>query len=371
MSIRAFKTGGIMDESQGVTLERAEHGWADVAIRLAFVALVVYWSFLLLRPFIAILIWAAILSVALYPIYLWLKRVLGDRTTVASFLLTVFVLVAILGPISAIGAALVKNLSSIAVGISEGTVTVPPPPPYVAEWPLVGGKLSAFWQTASAELEQTLASIEPQLKETARKLLGVAGNIGIGVLQFTVAIIIAGFTYSRAAGIQEFLKNLAARAAPRMGEGFVDLAGRTVRSVARGVVGISLIQSILFGIGALVADIPLAGLWTFVALILSIIQVGPGLVILPIIIFAWSSMDTVSAAILTAYMVPVMLLDNVLKPIVMGRGLPVPMLVIFIGVIGGTMVHGLIGLFVGPIVLSLGYELGRAWILMGRASSES
>ncbi len=360
-----------MDENQGVTLERAEHGWADVAIRLALVALVVYWSFLLLRPFIAILIWAAILSVALYPIYLWLKHVLGGRSTVASFLLTVLVLVVILGPISAIGAALVRNLSSIAVGISEGTVTVPPPPPYVAEWPLVGGKLSAFWQTASAELEQTLASIEPQLKETARKLLGVAGNIGIGVLQFTVAIIIAGFTYSRAAGIQEFLKNLAARAAPRMGEGFVDLAGRTVRSVARGVVGISLIQSILFGIGALVADIPLAGLWTFVALILSIIQVGPGLVILPIIIFAWSSMDTVSAAILTAYMVPVMLLDNVLKPIVMGRGLPVPMLVIFIGVIGGTMVHGLIGLFVGPIVLSLGYELGRAWILMGRASSES
>jgi predicted PurR-regulated permease PerM len=403
-SIRAFKTGEIMDENQGLTLERAEHGWADVAIRLALVALVVYWSFLLLRPFIAILIWAAILSVALYPIYLWLKRVLGGRSTVASFLLTVLVLVVILGPISAIGAALARNLSSIAVGISEGTVTVPPPPPYVAEWPLVGGKLSAFWQTASisegtvtvpppppyvaewplvggklsafwqtasAELEQTLASIEPQLKETARKLLGVAGNIGIGVLQFTVAIIIAGFTYSRAAGIQEFLKNLAARAAPRMGEGFVDLAGRTVRSVARGVVGISLIQSILFGIGALVADIPLAGLWTFVALILSIIQVGPGLVILPIIIFAWSSMDTVSAAILTAYMVPVMLLDNVLKPIVMGRGLPVPMLVIFIGVIGGTMVHGLIGLFVGPIVLSLGYELGRAWILMGRASSES
>ena len=139
---------------------------------------------------------------------------------------------------------------------------------------------------------------------------------------------------------------------------------RTVQSIQR-------IQSILFGIGALVADIPLAGLWTFVALILSIIQVGPGLVILPIIIFAWNSMDTVSAAILTAYMVPVMLLDNVLKPIVMGRGLPVPMLVIFIGVIGGTMVHGLIGLFVGPIVLSLGYELGRAWILMGRASSES
>ena len=160
------------------------------------------------------------------------------------------------------------------------------------------------------------------------------------------------------------------RAAPRMGEGFVDLAQGTVRSVARGVVGISLIQAILFGIGAIVADIPLAGLWTFVAFILAIVQIGPGLVIIPVIIFAWSSMDTLSAAILTAYMLPVMLLDNVLKPIIMGRGLPVPMLVIFIGVIGGTMAHGLIGLFVGPIVLAIGYELGRAWVTMGSASSK-
>ena len=360
-----------MEETQSPASGRAESGWADVAIRLALVALIVYWSFLLLRPFIAILIWAAILSVALYPFYSWLKRVLGGRSTVASFLLTALALVVILGPISTLGAALVENLSSIAVGISEGTVTVPPPPPSVADWPLIGEELSAFWQTASRELGETLASIEPQLKEAALKLLGLVGSIGLGVLQFTVAIFIAGFTYSRAAGIQDSLKIFAARAAPRMGADFVDLASGTVRSVARGVVGISLFQAILFGIGALVAGIPLAGLWTFFALILAIVQIGPGLVIVPVIIYAWSTMDSVGAAILTAYLVPVMLLDNVLKPIVMGRGLPVPMLVIFIGVIGGTMAHGLIGLFVGPIVLSFGYELGRAWIQLGRATPEA
>ena len=360
-----------MDENQGAASGRAKSDWADFAIRLALMALVVYWSFLLLRPFIAILIWAAILAVALYPIYIWAKRVLGGRSTLASFVLTLLVLVIILGPIGLLGAAFVENLSSIAARISEGTVTVPPPPPYVADWPIIGNKLFSFWQAASVGLGRTLASIKPQLEEAALKLLGLVGNIGLGVLQFTVAIIIAGFTYSRAAAIQDSLKIFAARAAPQMGEDFVDLAGGTVRGVARGVVGISLIQAILFGIGALVAGIPLTGLWTFVALILAIVQIGPGLVIIPVIIFAWNSMETVSAAILTAYMVPVMLLDNVLKPIVMGRGLPVPMLVIFIGVIGGTMVHGLIGLFVGPIVLSLGYELGRAWIAMGRVSSES
>lgn len=354
-----------MDENQSATLKRSERGWADIAIRLALVALVVYWSFLLLRPFIAVLIWAAIISVALYPIYLWLKRVLGGHATPASLLLTALALVFILGPVSTIVVELVDNLKSIATGISEGTVKVRPPPPYIAEWPMIGGKLSSLWQAGSVELGQALTTIEPQLKEAALKLLGLLGSIGLGVLQFTLAIIIAGFTYSRAAGIQKSLKIFAMRAAPSAGESFVDLAGGTVRSLAQGVVGISLIQSILFGIGALVAGIPLAGLWTFVALVLAIVQIGPSLVILPVIIFAWSSMETVSAVILTAYMVPVMLLDNVLKPIVMGRGLPVPMLVIFIGVIGGTMAHGPIGLFVGPIILSLGCELGRAWIAMG------
>lgn len=128
-----------MDQDKSPALGHFANGWTDTAIRLALVALIVYWSFLLLRPFIAVLIWAAILSVALYPAHLWLKRVLGGRPTIASFLLTVLLLVVILGPVSIIGVELVENLSGIAAGISAGTLTVPPPPPYVAEWPLVGG----------------------------------------------------------------------------------------------------------------------------------------------------------------------------------------------------------------------------------------
>ena len=211
-----------MDQDQDVPSERAANGWADLGIRFALVALIVYWSFILLRPFIAILIWAAILSVALYPIYQWLKRILGGRSTLASFLLTALALVVLLWPASTIGAALVENLSSIAAGISKGTITVPPPPPYVAEWPLIGAKLSDFWQAASVELAKTLASIGPHLKGMAGGLLGALGNIGLGGLQFLVAIIIAGFTYSRAAGLQESLKKFAARAAPQVGEGFVE-----------------------------------------------------------------------------------------------------------------------------------------------------
>ena len=150
-----------MDQDKNSALGHAANGWTDTAIRFALVALIVYWSFLRLRPFIAILIWAAILSVAMYPIFLWLKHVLGGRTTLASFLLTALALVVLLGPVSTLGAALVNNLSGIATGISEGTITVPPPPPYVAEWPFIGSKLSAFWQAASVGLAQTLALCDP------------------------------------------------------------------------------------------------------------------------------------------------------------------------------------------------------------------
>lgn len=358
-----------MTDGQSVPAGSAQQRWADVAIRLVLVAVVAAWSVLLLLPFVTILVWAAILAVAMLPIHGWLAGRLGGRNSLASALLTIISLALILGPASALGTALVGNLTGIAGGVLDGTIRVPPPPPAVAEWPLIGGRVSELWQDASLELAETLASLEPQLRQAAGTLLRILGSIGVGLLQFTVAIIIAGFTYSRAPAIQSALKTFAARAAPGHGEGFVDLAGGTVRSVARGVVGISLVQAILFGVGALVAQIPFAGVWTFAVLIFGLVQIGPAIVILPIIVFGWIAMDTLSAVLLTAYMLPVMLLDNVLKPIVMGRGLPVPVLVIFIGVVGGTLAHGLIGVFVGPIVLALGYQLGRAWIEMGRAQA--
>lgn len=336
--------------------------WADIAVRFALVALLAFWSLLLLRPFVGILVWAAIISVAMYPVYLWLRRVLGDRSTLASALISLLLLGIIVGPVSAIGAALVANVADVSARIAENGFTLPPPPASVADWPLIGETLSAFWLTASAGLTEALKPILPQLQDAALKLLGFAGSIGLATLEFVAAIILSGFIYSRAEGIDDILNAFARRVTPQMGEGFVDLASGTVRSVARGVIGIAIIQATLFGIGTLVAGIPLAGLWAFLALILAIIQIGLGPVMIPILIYAWFTMEPLSAGLLTAYLVPISLIDNLLKPILMGRGLPVPMLVILIGVIGGTLAHGITGLFIGPIVLSLGYEVARAWI---------
>ena len=336
--------------------------WADITVRLTLVALLILWSLALLRPFAGILVWTAIISVAMHPSYLWAKRLLSDRAALAAFLISLLLLGIIVGPVSAIGTSLVASLSELSKQIIENGFTVPPPPASITEWPVVGESLFNFWATASASLKESLQPFTPQLQDGALKALGFVGNIGLATLEFVAAIILAGFIYSRADTIQHFLNAFAQRVTPEMGEGFVDLAGETVRSVARGVIGIAVIQSMLFGIGVLVAGIPLAGLWTFVALLFAIIQIGVGPAIIPVLIYAWFTMEPLSAGLLTAYLVPISLLDNFLKPILMGRGLPVPILVVLIGVIGGTIAQGLIGLFVGPIVLSLGYEVARAWI---------
>jgi predicted PurR-regulated permease PerM len=154
----------------------------------------------------------------------------------------------------------------------------------------------------------------------------------------------------------------ARRVASDRGEEFVQLAGTTIRVVARGVIGISALQAVLAGLGVLAAGIPGASLITSAVLILGIIQVGPAVVLLPLIVWSWFSMETMFALLFSAYMIPVSLLDNILRPLLMGRGLRTPILVILIGVIGGTLSQGITGLFLGPIILAVIWELLVAWV---------
>lgn len=339
----------------------------DIAIRLAFVGLMAYWSLILIGPFIVIGLWGIILAVALYPTFLWLRKRLGGHGRLAASVLTISLLVIVFGPASLLATALIDNLQELADGISEGTLRVPPPAAAVRGWPIIGENLFQFWSLASTNLAEALEHAEPHLRPTARVLLAAAASAGIGVLQLIASVIIAGFLFvpaeRLAAGIRAFVKRIIAE----QGDRFVDLAGSTIRNVARGIIGVSLLQSLLIGLGLLAAGVPAAGLVTMGALILGILQIGPGILTLPTIIWAWLTLDAGYALLFTAYMAPVTVLDNFLKPIVLAHGLATPMLIIFIGVLGGTLAHGLIGLFVGPIVLAVGYELLLLWVA-GRSS---
>jgi predicted PurR-regulated permease PerM len=351
-----------MARKQKDPFENTTSSFIEVAIRLGALALLLYWSLVLISPFISIVIWSAVLSVALYPVFEWIALRLGGRRRLAAVLVTILSLLVIIGPATWLALGLVDSLRLIADRLDLANLTIPRPTDSVKEWPLVGEPIFQFWDLASTNLRAALGQIMPQLKPLGSSLLRIGADTGLGILMFLVSIIVAGFIFSPAPAIVEAVKKFALRLNPARGEEFVDQAGATIRAVSRGVIGISVLQALLAGIGLMVAGIPQASLIAFAVLVLGIIQIGPSIVIIPVIIWSWTFMDTKSALLFTTYMVPVNLLDNLLRPIVMGRGLKTPMLVILIGVIGGTLAYGITGLFLGPIVLAVIWELFVSWI---------
>jgi len=258
-----------------------------------------------------------------------------------------------------IGAAQ-KSAGSKPARLGDGTLTFPPPSDAIKAWPLIGEKIYESWLLASTNLWALVIEAAPHLKPLGSSLLNAAGSIGINLLKFIVAVVISGFLFIPGPSLIHSIKNVLSRVAAR-GEEFVDLAGATIRNVSRGIIGIAILQALLAGVGLLFAGVPAAGLFSFLVLVLGIIQIGPSVILLPLIVWSWFAMDTAMAVLFTLYMVPVNLLDNILRPLV-AKGLSTPMPVILLGVLGGTLVHGMIGLFVGPIVLSIGWQLLVVWI---------
>src|SRR5271169_6769784 len=342
--------------------EETTSSFIEVAIRLGALALLLYWSLILIQPFISIAIWSAVLTVALYPLFEWTSRQLGGRRRLAAALITLLSLLIIIGPATWLALGLVDSLRMISERLDLANLTIPPPSTAVKDWPLIGEPIYQFWDLASTNLSAALARIMPQLKPLGSSLLRIGANTGLGIIMFLASVVVAGFLFSPAPIIAEAIKKFSLRLNPTRGEEFVEQAGATIRAVSRGVIGISVLQALLAGIGLMVAGIPQASLITFGVLVFGIIQIGPSIILIPVIIWAWTIMGTLPAFLFTAYMVPVNFLDNLLRPIVMGRGLKTPIVVILIGVIGGTLAYGVTGLFLGPIVLAVIWELFGSWI---------
>jgi predicted PurR-regulated permease PerM len=334
----------------------------DWAIKIGCLALLVYWSLLLIQPFLTIIVWSIILSVALYPIFSWVVSRLRLHRAVAAALITILSFAIVLGPATWLGVSLIASVGFIVDQLNTGALSIPPPPDSIKTWPLIGDGVFDFWDLASTNIRAAFAELGPQLKPLGSSLLSVAGSAGINTLQFLAAVAISGFLFVPGPALVDSFKTVSDRIATKRGAEFVDLAGATIRNLARGVIGISLLQALLAGLGLIVAGVPGAGLFSFLALVLGIVQIGASIVIVPLIVWSWLTMPTHAALLFTVYMVPVSFLDNILRPIVLAHGLKTPMLVILMGVIGGLLVHGMIGLFVGPIVLAIAWELVRAWM---------
>jgi predicted PurR-regulated permease PerM len=315
----------------------------------------------LIEPFLTIGIWSIILAVVLYPFFAWMVKTLHLPGAVAALLLTALGLAVLLGPAAVLGVSLVDTVGKIAVAIRDGAVTVPAPPDAVKDWPLVGDTIYDTWSLASTNLGAALTQIVPALKPYSSTLLGFAGSTSIGMVKFVTAVVISGFLLVPAPALVGSARSIFLRISAVRGNQFVDLIGATIRNLARGLIGLSLLQALLAGIGFLIAGVPAAGFFSFLILVLGIVQIDAAIVAIPLMVWAWLKLSTTAALIFTIYMIPVSLLNNFLRPFVMAHGLKTPMIVIFVGVLGGILANGVIGLFIGPVVLAIAWEVIKAW----------
>ena len=334
----------------------------DIAIRLLILGVLAYWSIKLIAPFVILVVWAAILTTAIYPVFVWLRDRLGGRSALASILITTLGLALILGPAAGLIASSAGTVEEFSRNMAAGSFALPPPDPAVQDWPLIGNKVFELWTDVHDNLADVVGRNKDVVISTGKTMLGIAAGLGFDIIMFAASIVIAGFLYSRGHALADGCRRFGQRIGGQRASGFVDLAGVTVRNVSRGVIGVSLLQALLAGVGMMVAGVPAAGILALGVLILAIVQIGPAILLLPVTAWVWFELDTLTAVLFSAYIVPVLLFDNVLKPIVMARGLKTPMLVILLGVIGCTLAHGLTGLFLGPVVLAVAYELLIAWV---------
>jgi predicted PurR-regulated permease PerM len=316
-------------------------------------------------PFLVLMVWALILAVTLYPLHQWLATRMGGRTGWAATLITLLGVALIVAPTAVLLGSLGDSVHRVIDGVQHNTLQIPPPKPGVAAWPVVGPKLHAAWQLAHDDLPALVKSLQPKIGDLAKAALGMVASIGGGILAFVAAFIIAGIIMAFGAGGDRASHEIFARVvgAERSDE-FTTLSVATIRAVAQGVIGIAFIQAILVGLVLLLAGVPLAGVLAVIVLVLGIAQVPALLVTLPVIAYLWMSggYGTGEAAIWSVLLFVSGMADNVLKPLLLARGVAVPMPVILIGALGGMVTNGIIGLFIGPVMLAVGYQLFWQWI---------
>jgi predicted PurR-regulated permease PerM len=344
----------------------------DAAIRIGLLALLVLWCFNIVRPFIMPVLWGAIMAVAIYPLFVKAYTAFGDRQKLTATLITLLALTILIVPTVMLSGSLVESSKALAEQVETGTLVVPPPADSVKEWPLVGEKLHAAWSLASYNLEGALKKFKPQVEAASKWMLSAAAGVGGGILMFIVSIIIAGAFLVFGDSGSKAIETIAGRVMGKKGgTEFVVLTGATIRSVAQGVLGVALIQSTLAAIGLLVMGVPYAGVWAALILLLAIVQLPPLLILGPIVVYEFTVAETVPAVIFMIYSLIVSVSDGFLKPLFLGRGMEIPMLVILLGAIGGMVLSGIIGLFVGAVVLAVGYSLLTLWLEQGTPDSQA
>jgi predicted PurR-regulated permease PerM len=334
----------------------------EIFIRLSLLAMMGVSCFLLLRPFLNLIFCGMIIAIGIYPAYRILAKALGGRTKLSATLCSLLLLLVILIPCILLGGTVAGGIQTVKQQVQTGRLDLPPPPASLTKIPFAGNRLKELWLLCSTNVSEAAALLAPQVQKKLPALLAASAGIGSAILQFLVAIVLAGFLLATSEGNEKFADRLFFRIFNNRGPEFKDLVASTVRTVTNGILGVAVIQAVFASLGFWFAGLPGAGLWAVIVLVAAILQVG-ALALVPAALYGFAIFPTTRAVIFLVWCIIVGLMDNILKPILLGRGAKVPMLVIFLGVLGGFIVmNSILGLFLGAIVLSVGYKLFMAWL---------
>jgi predicted PurR-regulated permease PerM len=345
--------------------DRLSRRLLDVFIRVGLVLALVLLCYLIFSPFLTMMLWALILAITIYPLHQMLADRMGGKQGLAATLIVLISIGVIVTPTIMLASQFGDSVQDLVTSVRDNTLQIPAPSEQIAAWPFVGKKVHATWLQAHDDLPALVRSMQPKLGEVATKALGIVAGLGGGLLMFLASFVIAGIIMAYGEAGARAMKEIFERIfGIARGQQFAKLSTDTVRAVASGVIGIACIQALIIGVSLMIADVPFAGILAVVVLVFGIAQLPALIVTLPVIAWIWAS-GSYSTGPAIAYTVVLFvggLADNVLKPLMLGRGVDAPMPVILIGALGGMATGGILGMFIGATVLALGYQIFMRWV---------
>lgn len=347
--------------------------FTDTTIRIGLIAIIAVLCYRTFNPFMGLMVWALILAITLYPLHQGIARRLGGRQGRAATLMVVVGVMLIGAPLVMVSESLAAQLEDVAVAYKNDTLSISAPSPSVAELPIIGKKVYALWDMAATNMPEFLAENKTTLEAASKYIFATVVSAAGGVFLFIGALIIAGIMMAWGQSGSAAMRQIICRiSGPEKGSELHSLSALTVRSVAAGVIGVAFIQALILGVGFIFAGIPGAGILAVIVLLIGILQLPALVISLPAIAYLWAGGDasTTHNTIWTVYMLIGGAADNVLKPLLLGRGVDVPMPVILIGALGGMVSAGIVGLFVGAVLLAVGYQVFMDWVASSKSESD-
>jgi predicted PurR-regulated permease PerM len=334
-----------------------------IILKVFFIGIFLGSTFWIMRPFLIPLVWAVIIVISTWPVLLKLESLLGGKRGLAVTIMTLLILLIVLIPLILAVLAIVNNADDLIARIRALSTTVPLMPPWLEKIPLAGSKLAAKWgEFAALTADQRTAMVTPYVKTALLWFIAQAGNVGMTLVQFLLTAIITAILYAQAETVRSGILSFVRRLAGQRGENVAVLAAMAIRGVAMGVVLTALIQTAIGGIGLVVVGVPAVAILIAIMFMLCLAQIGPALVLIPVIIWLYMTQGAFWGTVLLAFTIPALTLDNIIRPILIKKGADLPLLLIFAGVIGGLIAFGIIGLFIGPVMLAITFTLIKFWV---------